>query len=76
MPVRRRQEIAGVPHPIRAARIAQQHAVRAITVSGLRHPLTLALLAAATTAAARAWDAGHPVADTHLSPAQRADRGR
>ncbi|MFJ2709082.1 hypothetical protein ACIO3R_38660 [Streptomyces sp. NPDC087428] len=66
-----------MPHPIRAARIAQQHAVRAITVSGLRHPLSLALLAAAAAAAARAWDAGHPAAETHPSPAQRAaDRGR
>ncbi|WP_331737345.1 hypothetical protein OG520_44755 (plasmid) [Streptomyces sp. NBC_00984] len=52
-------------HPIRAARIAQHHAVRAITARGLAHPITLTLLAAAATAAARAWDAGHRVTDTH-----------
>ncbi|WP_263407139.1 hypothetical protein [Streptomyces sp. JV180] len=40
----------------------------------MAHPLTLALLAAASTAAARAWDRGHPVDAIH--PAQRADRAR
>ncbi|MCX4851871.1 hypothetical protein [Streptomyces sp. NBC_00893] len=59
-------------HPIRAARAAQHHAVRAITTRGLAHPLTLALLAVAATAAARAWDAGHPVTETHLAPAREA----
>ncbi|MFE5108318.1 hypothetical protein [Streptomyces sp. NPDC056663] len=44
--------------------------MRAITARGLAHPLTLALLAAAATAAAKAWDAGHRVTDTH--PARRA----
>ncbi|HEY9327062.1 MAG TPA: hypothetical protein VIS09_02285 [Streptomyces sp.] len=42
--------------------------MRAIAALGLAHPITLALLAAAATAAARAWDAGHPVADTHPAP--------
>ncbi|MGQ4733385.1 hypothetical protein ACUN3E_37725 [Streptomyces sp. Ju416(a)] len=50
---------------IRAARTAQHLAVRAITVHGLAHPVTLALLAAASTAAARAWDRGHPVHAVH-----------
>ncbi|MFJ4577496.1 hypothetical protein ACIP4W_40340 [Streptomyces sp. NPDC088846] len=54
------------------ARTAQRLAVRAITARGLAHPLTLALLAAATTAAARAWDAGHRVTDTHPAPARKA----
>ncbi|MBD3550002.1 hypothetical protein H4F93_31860 [Streptomyces sp. JV180] len=59
---------------IRDARSAQHLAVRALTLHGLAHPLTLALLAAASTAAARAWDRGHPVDAIH--PAQRADRAR
>ncbi|MCX4902355.1 hypothetical protein [Streptomyces sp. NBC_00892] len=61
-------------HPIRAARTAQHHAVRAITTRGLAHPITLTLLAAAATAAARAWDAGHRVTDTHpaLQPRREA----
>ncbi|MDX3490949.1 hypothetical protein [Streptomyces sp. ID05-18] len=62
---------------IRAARTAQHLAVRALTVHGLAHPLTLALLAAASTAAARAWDRGHPVDAIHPAPAvQRACRAR
>ncbi|MEW2308941.1 hypothetical protein [Streptomyces sp. NPDC006864] len=52
---------------IRAARTAQHLAVRALTAHGLAHPLTLALLAAASTAAARAWEAGHQVTDIHPS---------
>ncbi|MFB7852914.1 hypothetical protein ACFC34_38680 [Streptomyces sp. NPDC056053] len=48
------------------ARTAQHLAARAITVHGLAHPVALALLTAATTAAARAWDAGHAVNDIHL----------
>ncbi|MFJ7200926.1 MULTISPECIES: hypothetical protein [unclassified Streptomyces] len=59
-------------HHIRAARTAQHHAVRAIAARGLAHPITLALLAAAVTAAARAWDAGHPVTDIHPAPAREA----
>ncbi|WP_331756028.1 hypothetical protein OH791_38510 (plasmid) [Streptomyces anulatus] len=50
---------------IRAARTAQHLAVRALTADGLAHPFTLALLAAASTAAARAWEAGHRVTDIH-----------
>ncbi|OLO25497.1 MULTISPECIES: hypothetical protein [Streptomyces] len=50
---------------IRAARTAQHLAVRALTAHGLAHPLTLALLAAASTTAARAWEAGHRVTDIH-----------
>ncbi|MEU2462350.1 hypothetical protein ABZ604_32815 [Streptomyces sp. NPDC012473] len=50
---------------IRAARSAQHLAVRALAAHGGAHPLTLAFLAAASTAAARAWDAGHPVTDIH-----------
>ncbi len=42
---------------IRAARTAQHLAVRALTAHGLAHPLTLALLAAASMAAAMAWEA-------------------
>ncbi|MET8731292.1 hypothetical protein ABZV81_29570 [Streptomyces parvus] len=57
---------------IRAARTAQHLAVRALTAHGLAHPVTLALLAAASTAAARAWDRGHPVHTIHS--AQRARR--
>ncbi|MFJ2875468.1 MULTISPECIES: hypothetical protein [unclassified Streptomyces] len=52
------------------ARTAQHHAVRAITARGLAHPITIALLAAAATAAARAWDTGHRVAETHPAPAR------
>ncbi|MFI1910678.1 hypothetical protein [Streptomyces microflavus] len=63
-----------MPHRIRAARTAQHLAVRALTAHGLAHPLTLALLAAASTAAARAWDRGHPVHAIHPAPAQRATR--
>lgn len=63
-----------MPHRIRAARAAQHLAVRALTAHGLAHPLTLALLAAASTAAARAWDRGHPVHAIH--PAQKACRAR
>ncbi|MFI1786210.1 hypothetical protein [Streptomyces rubiginosohelvolus] len=59
-----------MPHHIRVARTAQHLAVRALTAHGLAHPLTLALLAAASTAAARAWDRGHPY------PAQKARRAR
>ncbi|MEV2264545.1 hypothetical protein AB0J13_38585 [Streptomyces anulatus] len=66
-----------MPHPIRAARTAQYLAVRALTVHGLAHPVTLALLAAASTAAARAWDRGHPVQAIHTAPApRRADCAR
>ncbi|MFD5065266.1 hypothetical protein [Streptomyces sp. NPDC058394] len=61
--------------PIRLARIAQHGAVRAIAARGLAHPLTLALLAAAATAAARAWDAGHRVNDIHPA-SQRTERHR
>ncbi|WP_405551317.1 hypothetical protein OG215_41935 (plasmid) [Streptomyces globisporus] len=61
---------------IRTARTAQYLAVRAITLHGLAHPVTLALLAAASTAAAKAWDRGHPVHTIHLPAAQRADRAR
>ncbi|MEU2100220.1 hypothetical protein ABZ741_35680 [Streptomyces globisporus] len=63
-----------MPHRIRATRAAQYLPVRAITAHGLAHPLTLALLAAASTAAARAWDRGHPVHSIHPVPAQRATR--
>ncbi|WP_097973357.1 hypothetical protein [Streptomyces sp. gb14] len=61
---------------IRAARTAQYLAVRATTLHGLAHPVTLALLAAASTAAARAWDLGHPVHAIHSAAAQGADRAR
>jgi hypothetical protein len=53
------------PHPIQAARAAQQRAARAVAVVGSAHPLARALLAAAAMAAAAAWDAGHRVADLH-----------
>ncbi|MFJ1847072.1 hypothetical protein [Streptomyces sp. NPDC088146] len=56
---------------IRAARAAQHRAARAVTRHGLAHPVALALLAVAATAAARAWDTGHLVADTHLTPARK-----
>ncbi|MFF4858616.1 hypothetical protein ACFY2N_27400 [Streptomyces rubiginosohelvolus] len=58
----------------RAAQAAQHAAVRANTLHGPARPVTLALLAAASTATARAWDRGHPVHAIH--PAQRADRAR
>ncbi|MFG2676914.1 hypothetical protein [Streptomyces sp. NPDC048445] len=51
-------------HYIRAARTAQHRAVR-VAVRGLAHPLTHLLLAAAATAAAQAWDAGHRVTELH-----------
>ncbi|MEU0002151.1 hypothetical protein ABZ069_35120 [Streptomyces microflavus] len=54
-----------MPHLIRAARTAQHLAVRALTAHGLAHPLTLALLAVASTTAARAWEAGHRVEALH-----------
>lgn len=50
---------------IPAARAAQRRAARAIATCGLAHPLTGLLLAAAATAAAQAWEAGHRVADIH-----------
>ncbi|MBV7249242.1 hypothetical protein [Streptomyces sp. MW-W600-10] len=50
---------------IRTARTAQYLAVRALTVNGLAHPVTRLLLAAAATAAARAWEAGHRVEALH-----------
>ncbi|MDT0432896.1 hypothetical protein [Streptomyces salyersiae] len=56
---------------IRAARTAQRHAVRAIALRGLAHPLTHVLLAAAATAAAQAWDAGHRVTDLHPARTDR-----
>ncbi|MFH9749006.1 hypothetical protein ACH4MN_31800 [Streptomyces anulatus] len=62
--------------PIRAARAAQYLAVRALALHGLAHPVTLALLAAASTAAARAWDRGHRVGAIHPAPGQRARRAR
>ncbi|MFC9035384.1 hypothetical protein [Streptomyces arboris] len=61
---------------ISAARTAQHLAVRALTVHDLAHPLTLALLAAASTAAARAWDRGHPVDAIHAARGQRARHAR
>ncbi|MFD5065153.1 hypothetical protein [Streptomyces sp. NPDC058394] len=48
--------------------------MRAIAARGLAHPLTLALLAAASTAAARAWDAGHRVTVTHPAPLSTRER--
>lgn len=61
---------------IRRARTAQHTAVRAVTVYGLAHPATTVLLAVAATAAARAWDAGHPVTDIHpyRTPSRGTDR--
>ncbi|MFH9697471.1 hypothetical protein ACIQIE_29075 [Streptomyces globisporus] len=64
-----------MPHHVRAARAAQHLAVRAITAHGLAHPLTLALLAAASTAAAVAWNRGHPVHAIH-HPARKGRRAR
>ncbi|WP_331735826.1 hypothetical protein OG333_37605 (plasmid) [Streptomyces anulatus] len=63
-----------MPHRIRAARTAAHLAVRALTVHGLAHPLTHLLLAAASLAAARAWDRGHPVDAIHTTPVQKARR--
>ncbi|MEJ8631987.1 hypothetical protein [Streptomyces sp. MS2.AVA.5] len=51
--------------PIRLAQAVQHLAVRAIAARGVAHPITRALLAAAATAASRAWDMGHRVTDTH-----------
>nr|WP_228873843.1 hypothetical protein [Streptomyces halstedii] len=59
----------------RAARTAQHHAVRAIALRGLAHPLTHVLLAAAATAAAQAWDAGHRVSDLHPARTDRKPAG-
>ncbi|MFJ2249203.1 hypothetical protein [Streptomyces sp. NPDC087862] len=56
---------------IRAARAAQHCAARAVTRHGLAHPVALALLTVAAMAAAKAWDTGHSVADTHLAPARK-----
>ncbi|MET9940384.1 hypothetical protein [Streptomyces halstedii] len=63
-----------IPH-IPAARTAQHLAARAATVCGLAHPLTHILLAAAATAAAQAWDAGHPVTDLHPARPERKPAG-
>ncbi|MDJ1645156.1 hypothetical protein [Streptomyces pakalii] len=57
---------------IRHARTAQHLAVRALTLHGLAHPVTHVLLAAAATAAAQAWDAGHRVQALH--PHARTER--
>ncbi|MFF0198795.1 hypothetical protein ACFYT5_38410 [Streptomyces anulatus] len=65
-----------MPHRIRAARTAQYLAVRALTAHGVAHPLTHLFLAAASTAAARAWDRGHRVGAIHTAPVQRARRAR
>ncbi|MYW08576.1 hypothetical protein GT034_09500 [Streptomyces sp. SID2563] len=58
-------------HRIRAARAAQKRAARAIAARGLAHPLTRILLAAAATAAAQAWEAGHRVTDIHPAHPER-----
>ncbi|TXS58293.1 hypothetical protein EAO76_43450 [Streptomyces sp. sk2.1] len=50
---------------IRAARIAQHRAMRAVAVRGPKDPVALGLLADAARAAVRAWDAGHRVVDVH-----------
>ncbi|MGW5187282.1 hypothetical protein ACWEQB_34165 [Streptomyces cyaneofuscatus] len=52
-------------HHIRAARTAQRLAVRALAAHGLAHPVTRLFLAAAATAAAQAWEAGHRVEALH-----------
>ncbi|MEU0703380.1 hypothetical protein ABZ513_21550 [Streptomyces bacillaris] len=57
---------------IHTARTAQHLAVRALAAYGLAHPLSLTLLAAASTAAAQAWDRGHPVHAIH--PTTRTER--
>ncbi|MGZ2360954.1 hypothetical protein LRE75_30470 [Streptomyces sp. 372A] len=62
-------------HRIRAARAAQKRAARAIAVRGLAHPLTRILLAAAATAAAQAWEAGHRVTDIHPAQPERTHHG-
>ncbi|WP_078856298.1 hypothetical protein [Streptomyces sp. NRRL F-5065] len=54
-----------MPHLIQTARDAQQRASRAAAHLGARHPITRVLLALAAMAAAAAWDAGHPITDTH-----------
>ncbi|MFE7574676.1 hypothetical protein ACFU5Z_08060 [Streptomyces sp. NPDC057521] len=59
---------------IRAARAAQKRAARAIAARGLAHPLTRILLAAAATAAAQAWEAGHRVTDIHPAHHARTER--
>ncbi|MFF0509153.1 hypothetical protein ACFYUH_36985 [Streptomyces fimicarius] len=59
---------------IHAARTAQYLAVRALTLHGLAHPVTHVLLAAAATAAAQAWEAGHRVEALH--PTHRRCAGR
>ncbi|MDX3232529.1 hypothetical protein [Streptomyces sp. ME19-01-6] len=64
-----------IPSGIRAARAAQYRAARAVATCGLAHPLTCTLLAAASLAAALAWDAGHPVHAIHPTP-ERVRRGR
>ncbi|ALC32323.1 hypothetical protein [Streptomyces sp. CFMR 7] len=64
------------PSLIHAARTAQLLAVRALTAYGLAHPVTRLLLAAASTAAAQAWDRGHAVHAVHPAPPQRARRDR
>ncbi|MGK5448819.1 hypothetical protein [Streptomyces radiopugnans] len=53
---------------IAAARAVQQYAARAASRYGPRHPLAHALLAAAATAVARAWETGHWVRDLHPRP--------
>ncbi|MFD8938607.1 hypothetical protein ACFV0R_25710 [Streptomyces sp. NPDC059578] len=50
------------------ARAARHRAARALTTLGSAHPRALRLLAIAAGAAARAWDHGHRVADTHPAP--------
>ncbi|MFD8854104.1 hypothetical protein ACFV1Q_36510, partial [Streptomyces sp. NPDC059604] len=44
----------------------------ALARHGLAHPVALALLAVAATAAARAWDTGHAVTETHPATAREA----
>lgn len=60
---------------IAAARAAQHRAARAIATRGLAHPFTRVLLAAAATAAAQAWDAGHRVTDLHSARTERKHNG-
>jgi hypothetical protein len=54
---------------IPTARAVQHRAAWAISRYGLAHPLARIALAAAAVAAARAWEAGHRVTDTHPAPA-------
>ncbi|MEU4655104.1 hypothetical protein AB0G32_14390 [Streptomyces sp. NPDC023723] len=56
-----------MPHLIQAARAAQHRAARAAATAGAAHPWTRLLLAAAAMAATAAWEAGHRVADLHLT---------